>query len=271
MSTATLIGSATTLAELRKIPTPAPAPSLTREVSHVSIPHATVYDLVRDGVESNGLRIREDRIATARDDLRAFGTFVVEADPTKHTGIDWAFEPDWTLAIGWRNAHDKSSSAMLATGSNVFVCSNMCFFAEHVIGRRHTKDIMEDLPTLISEGIQNEVVAHYNKQKAQFDALKARPVSRDESILAIVEAAKNAQKSHCGGFLSKSKVMDLIAHHEASESADQHGTGTAWTLFNAGTHFAKDRWHKNSYEASRELAVWQNTIGKIFAPAPVAA
>jgi hypothetical protein len=39
---------------------------------------------------------------------------------------------------GSRNSHDRSFPVSIGYGSQVFVCDNMAFLAEHQIKRRHT-------------------------------------------------------------------------------------------------------------------------------------
>jgi hypothetical protein len=258
-ATARLIGSVRTLSDLRSFATPEVLPSKTRDVSYVPVPHDTVRDLTEKSLLANGFTILDEQIAVARDNQRAFGTFVVSNTDTAS---------DWNLAVGWRNAHDKSSKAMIATGSRVVVCANMCIFAEHVLGRKHTTNIMAELPDLIDLAIKNEVMAHQRIQTEQFQAMKTRAITRDEAILTIVEAVETATSGphYLKGCLSKGKVMDILGHWESSESTEQHGKDNAWSLWNAGTHYAKSRWAKNAYEASQELAIWQQVCAKRFAP-----
>ena len=67
--------------------------------------------------------------------------------------IDGHESDDWGTIVGLRNSHDKRFPAALALGSSVFVCDNTAFSGEVVLARRHTTNILRDLPQVTTRAI----------------------------------------------------------------------------------------------------------------------
>jgi hypothetical protein len=62
------------------------------------------------------------------------------------------FLPLWyTYMLGLRNSHDKSLPIGIAFGSRVIVCDNLALSADHVIRRKHTIEVMRELPALLAD------------------------------------------------------------------------------------------------------------------------
>ena len=55
----------------------------------------------------------------------------------------------YRYVLGVRNSNNKRFPAGLVMGIAPFVCDNLCFFGEVEVSRRHTKNIMSDLPERI--------------------------------------------------------------------------------------------------------------------------
>jgi len=104
------------------------------------IPHITVVNNVLGAFSNSGFAVSKERHGLWRDGLRYFGTFdIATNDGTRG------------FSIGIRNSNDKSFPAGCAIGERVFVCDNLAFVGEIQFGRRHTTNIMRDLPARISD------------------------------------------------------------------------------------------------------------------------
>src|SRR5690349_1462002 len=101
-----------TLDEIDAVVTPAPTES------HHPIPHGEFIRLVKDRVDGLGLSIHKEEFGLWRDGQRLFGVLDLRADDPSR---------GYSMAIGLRNSHDKSVSAILGLGSHVFVCDNLAF------------------------------------------------------------------------------------------------------------------------------------------------
>lgn len=170
------------------------------------------------------------------------------------------------LVVGWRNSHDKSFKSAICIGSRMFVCSNLCFSAERVIGRKHTKNIERDLPAVISKIIYG-LVAEWSNMETRIKAYKLVRLDREkaaELTMKLVEHQALAptkvfrvfdlwQKPEMAavGMIDKLDFLDdndnydedaykaAIASKE-HELAAAFGRGTSlWGLYNAYTDTLK--------------------------------
>lgn len=250
-----------------------------RTETHVPIAHSLVRDMVAERIKSVGLEIVNEQIATSTPkeieidgslvsvDQKAFGTFDVR-------GLDYAIDSTAAvgLSVGWRNSMNKQLPAAVVVGSRVFVCDNLCFSGEIMLKRRHTKNILDDLPTLIEMAF-GRIEPLANRQFALYERLREIEISDDVAVAAIAQACEMSGKA----FLASKNVLPLFnfyrhdfatdAEHAAGivYNRDQHGHGTAWALWNAGTAFAKQFLARSFVDASPVLLAWNHVIGSRFA------
>jgi len=237
-----------------------------------------VRDLVADRLAPLGLTVDNEQIGVSTTTVetidggevevfnKAFGVFDVK-------GADWAVDSgnEVGLSVGWRNSMNKTLPASIAVGSRVFVCDNLCLSGELIIKRRHTLNIMADLPNMIA-GALDKIEGYANRQFAFYERLRDIKVTDDEAVAVIAQACKASGKS----FLARKNVlniMDAYDHEIASDAEraagieynrDQHGHGTAWSLLNAGTAFAKNTTNRNFVDATPPLLDWHKTFQARF-------
>lgn len=248
--------------------------------SHVPIAHATVRDLVVEHLEAVGLGIKSEQIAVStRKDVvidgedheaysKAFGVFDVE-------GLDYAIDDEarMGLSVGWRNSSNKQLPAALVVGSRVFVCDNLCFSGMLEMKRRHTKNIMDDLPDMIAAAM-GRVAELADRQYAIYNRLRDVNITADEACAVVVRACQMSGK---GPLASKNvlPILDFYNHESATDeeresgityNRDLHDHGTAWSLWNALTGFAGQYADRNMVETAVPLMTMHNVITARFAP-----
>lgn len=261
-----------TIADLRKYATP-----LATE-SHVPIGHATMRDMIVDRLAAVGLGIKSEQIAVStRKDVvidgeeheaysKAFGVFDVD-------GLDYAIDGSASmgLSVGWRNSSNKQLPAAVVVGSRVFVCDNLCFSGTLTLKRRHTKNIMDDLPDMIASAF-NRVGDLADRQFRIYDRLRDVKVSQDVAAAVIMRACEMSGK----GPLASKNVLPIwefynhVATDEEREAGlkfnrDLHGHGTAWALWNALTGWGRQYATRNLVETSGPLLTMHNVITARFA------
>jgi hypothetical protein len=64
-------------------------------------------------------------------------------------------EDGMDIQIGLVNSYDKSKSAVLALGAEVFICLNGMVVADHQMRRKHTTNVWQDLNNMIQAGVEN--------------------------------------------------------------------------------------------------------------------
>lgn len=213
----------------------APTPAATD--TWCPIPHSSLIDLLEKQLPAYGLRVDQSAYGLHNNGERFFGMFQVGNDGASTDGNDFS------MVFGLRNSHDKSFPAGLCLGSGVFVCDNLAFSAEIVVGRRHTTHIMRDLPLLVSNAVGRLCDAR-TSQEDRLLAYKETEITDNQADHLVCEAFRQ-------GAIGKTRIADVLeqwktpAHPEFSE-----GGKTAWRLFNGFTEV-----YKNSNRKSKALSV----------------
>lgn len=190
------------------------------------IPHKSLIGLVERKLPDYGLQVVQEQHALMRDEHRYFGLYQVQ--PTDQSLIS----PDYSLVLGVRNSHDKSFPAGLCLGSGVFVCDNLAFSAEVVIGRRHTRHIMDDLPRLIAAALGKLATSRLDQQ-TRIDAYKGTEITDSQAALLLLEAfeAKAVKKTQIANVWEQWRDP---AHPEFRQDGK-----TVWRLMNGVTEVQK--------------------------------
>lgn len=189
------------------------------------IPHRSLVDMLRLRLPQYGMNIVKEAHALTKEGLRYFGLFQVAVDAVNED------DEDFGLVFGLRNSHDKTFPAGLCLGSSVFVCDNLSFSSEIVIGRRHTKNIMVDLPRLMSDAVGKMAEARVH-QANRLEAYKQTELTDTEAKALILDAftAKAINTTRIPKVLEQ---WQTPAHPEFAEK-------TAWRLFNGFTEVYKN-------------------------------
>ena len=206
------------------------------------IPHRSLIDMLTERVGDHGMEVVQEAHGMFRGGDRYFGMFQVA--PKREPVLNWtsalaraggdgaSLTDDFGLVFGLRNSHDKSFPAGLCLGSGVFVCDNLAFSAEIVIGRRHTKYIMRDLPLLVSTAVGKLMQARVDQAK-RLETYKQTELTDMQAHDLIVKGLRD-------GAINTTRLPKVVeqwhtpAHPEFAESR------TAWRLFNAFTEVYKD-------------------------------
>jgi hypothetical protein len=191
--------------------------------SYAPIQHGALVDLIEDSMNRHGFRFGEQAHALWRDgDARYFG--MIQLLPEQDKAND-----DFALMLGIRNSYDMSISAQMLLGANVYLCANMSYSAANIIGRKHTTNIMRDLPALI----ENEVAktAMYQQiQETRFDTYQTHKMSDTRADRMMIDMVRSNS-------LQTSRLDKVIK--EWYEPKFDHGGKTTWRLFNACTEALK--------------------------------
>lgn len=194
------------------------------------IPHKALVDMLEHRLDNYGLRAVQSAHALYKDGARYFGMFQVE--PIGGDGTPEESSQDFSMVFGLRNAHDKSFAAGLCLGSGVFVCDNLAFSAEVVIGRRHTVHIMRDLPRLVSTAV-GQLFQARTDQAHRLEAYKQTEITDDQAAKLLLDAmdAKAINTTRVPKVWEQWKTP---AHPEFAQDK------TAWRLLNGFTEVLKD-------------------------------
>ena len=224
--------SLVTLEQLSKFSTPAPTKTWS------PIPHAKVPELISTIVAERGWSI------TPNDDGSRF-QLSVTSDGGKMFGVaklvipkvlDVAIEPDFGMALGFRNSHDKSIALQIVAGTNVFVCDNLMMKGEIRVRREHTSgiNIYHELERIF-ELIPGAAV-HLTDW---FGSLRNRLMARDEGVSFLAYCVERGALPIADFMGARSSF--LASFEQQDGAAIRHG-GTMWAAYQAVT----EQWKKHS-------------------------
>lgn len=191
------------------------APAATKTWNPIS--HGRLIDLVSEELDARKLVVEKREFAmVGKHGEQMFATFTLRSDRNK----------DFTLALGLRNSINKTLPAGLCAGSRVFVCDNLAFSAQVVLGRKHTPMIEQDLPVRIREALNrfNDV---YESQDQIFAKWKTIPINIEKASDAILRMAE-------AGHIPTPRVL-TVRNEFIKPRFDEFKGQTAWSLYNAAT------------------------------------
>ena len=202
--------------ELATVKTPEATESFT------PISHALLVDQMREAIARAGYGVKEEEHALARMGQRYFGGFVI-------TGKDFD-ATDRQLVLGLRNSTDKSFAASVCIGTSMIVCENLCFSSNIKLARKHTTNILRDIPRVLSEAV-GRCVSHFTDMTNRIENYKTIELSNDEAAGLIVQLADSAA-------LPAREVYPTMKQFRAPNHPEFAGR-TLWSLYNGVTECLK--------------------------------
>ena len=137
---------------------------------------------------------------------------------------------DFSFVLGVRNSHDKSFAAGLVLGNGVFVCDNLCFSGEVKLARRHTTNIMRDLPNVINRAL-SRLIESRTSEVQRIEAYKETEFNDVQAKAAILDMFR-------GGAFPAQRIPQVLEQWE-TPAHPEFKERTAWSLFNGVTEVLK--------------------------------
>jgi hypothetical protein len=191
--------------------------------TYMPIAHTDFADLISDTIEAHDFRLGETAHALGRKGDHYFGMAEL-----LYSGQ----EEDFALIAGWRSSYDKSLSAGLVIGSQVFVCDNLCFSGDVKIGRKHTTNLWDDLPEMIWDAV-SEIIPARDAQVRRFNAYKEDRIGEKQMNSLVVDLYRN-------GVIPARMLGPVIEEfYNPSHPEFLENDRTLWTLFNGVTEVIK--------------------------------
>lgn len=187
------------------------------------VPHLTMVEQLETALVPYNIKIVNETFKLDKGGKRMFGMLqVANCKP----------DNDFSFAVGLRNGHDKCIRAGLAVGMGVGVCSNLSFRGEIVIGRKHTTEILVDLPDLMTGAIA-KLADKWNTQEAIVAKYKETGITITEGNDLLVKCAR-------AEVFPRSQFMD-VADEWATPRHPEFNDRNLWSLFNCVTEHLKPR------------------------------
>ena len=140
-----------------------------------------LVEMVEQGLLDAGFEIIEEDHVLARKNQCYFGGFSIIRHDIEGS--------ERRLVCGVRNSHNKLFATSICIGSHMLVCDNLCFSSEQVVSRKHTPNIMRDLPDKINEVI-NSLIGEWLSMEARVDHYKRQYLTEKEAALIFNQLAE---------------------------------------------------------------------------------
>ncbi len=202
------------------------------------IPHIVLVNEVEKQMKAAGLVI-SDQVHSLNLDKdgdkrgsRYFGLMEIESPN----------DDDYRVIAGLRNSHDRMFAASICIGNRVFICDNLSFFNEVVFGRKHTPNILRDIPELVSRAV-GQLNTIRDNQDDRIQAYKSHEISDETAHHLFVNVIKSR-------VVSPSKIKNMYEEWE-NPSHDVFKDRNVWSAFNAVTEVMKPK-------SAARANVWEN-------------
>lgn len=192
-------------------------PEPVKTETHVPIPHSDFFQLALSKLHAKGFSISQPQHFLNREGAHYFSLMQIHHELISSVGHG--------VMAALRNAHDKVFSASLALGAKVFVCDNLSFSGDIVVGRKHTLNIWDELPTLIEHAVA-KILVMQKKQEVRFEEYKEAPLSDEIADHLIMECYRK-------GIINLKRIGAV--EREWSNPSSDHGDRSVWRYFNAVT------------------------------------
>jgi hypothetical protein len=214
-------GQLKTRDEVFAVPPPA------ETATYAPLPYESFLVRIEKQLAVEGMKIKEQHLALAKDGQRLFGLLSLE--------MPGLVSSDHGCVLGLRTSYDKSFANGVCIGASVFVCDNLSFQGEVTFERKHMRGMLRDLSWMIGETVATLPI-RFKAQSATFEAYKQRELSESQ----VHDLAIRLWDAGALGALEISKLVKEWRepkHHEFAEARN------AWRFFNAATETIKgDLW-----------------------------
>lgn len=216
-----------TRTQLSSIATPPPLGAF-----HAPYAFEEFVETIYHGLDLAGIDVIGEEFVTSHDNLRLFGALELEVPALEGEYIPAAGR-DHRIVLGLRGSHDQSITRGLALGSQVLVCSNLCFSGNlGNISTKQTTNIAARLPGLIRSAI-DLIPEEAQQNVTRFARYRETAIAPRAGDAALIEI-------HRRGGLSAPQLGKAVKEWDVP-SHDEHGEQgfTAWRLLNACTEAIK--------------------------------
>lgn len=187
------------------------------------VPHHHLVDLVKNSVTAHGFNIHQERYGLDKHN-NLFGIIKLEREDHNNG--------TFRNVIGIRNSHNQDFSAQLVGGANVMVCDNLMFDGEFSDRRKHTTNVLRDLPEIVYS-LTNDVVSSYADQTCRYNGYQYTSLDKSDVADIMHDATRN-------DFAISGGQYNKVLNEYENPQHEEFEPGNAWSLFNAFTEVYKN-------------------------------
>ena len=187
------------------------------------VPHIRLVNEIESALGNFQMRVVTSAFALAKEGTRFFGLMQVAMADRE--------EQDYGYVVSLRNAHDKAWRIMMGVGSSAFVCDNLSFMSEIQVVRKHTNQVLFDLPNLVSRAT-GQLAERWSDQGTRIAAYKQHELTDSQANDLIVRAYE-------GGVAPITVLPEVIKEWRTPRHPEFAEHKNVWRLFNAFTEGLK--------------------------------
>lgn len=209
-----------TAAELAQVPTPAPLGAF-----HKPVPFGDFTDLIKHRLERAGITIHEEEYVLDATGQTFFGCMAI--------GVDGFERDDLQLTLGVRGSHLQKLPRAICLGSQVIVCSNLCFNGDLAnLSTKQTTHVWDRLPGMVDQAVARipELASHEFGRVDSYRQYNMKPRWGDAALVEIMRQ----------GGLTAAQLGRAVSEWDQPTYEEHAEDGfTAWRLLNAATQAVK--------------------------------
>lgn len=190
--------------------------------SFTPIAHSFLVEQTLEALDRNGYSVTEEKHALARFGQRYFGGFQI-AGPDINSN-------ERKLVLGLRNSHDRTFAASICVGNRMIVCENLCFSSDIKLARRHTTNILRDIPRVLAEAI-GRLLSHWTDMETRISRYQNTEIGFDQACTLAVQLAEAKA-------LPAREVFPVTQEFKAPRHPE-FNSPTLWNLYNSVTENLK--------------------------------
>jgi len=180
--------------------------------------HADVIRAIHIGTEVNSLDITMERYDLTGGGSNMFAAYTVQ-------GNDLLHNPDAVYQIGFRNSIAKQMAIGITVGTNVLVCSNMCFSGDYITFRKHTSGLdLDEMYGIAISAVRRIKLRLVEMMKWQ-ESLRKHDLSMN-AVKCLTYDAMDQGVFAPSKFNKFKDALDKETHHHGLNLYAWHGAGT---------------------------------------------
>lgn len=202
--------------------------------------HGWLYTEVERNIRRQGYHITAKDLRITENGNEFFGILRLRSPVM-------ASNSPWDLSLGIRNTNNKRASVGIFLGTNVWVCDNLMFSAEHSLLRKHHSGTYDILRQEIKDIIR-KLASYRKKQQTWVSDMQQwvlTPTLRSHLLVQCLQK----------GAIKGTDIVPILGEvAQPSTGNPEVEDKTAWGLFNAITWIGKKGFDRNpETAASRSL------------------
>lgn len=188
--------------------------------SYAPVSHYSIVNEVREELDKKNLIVRNTDYIPGRDGKQLVGYMNINSG-----------DPELGFRFGFRNSYDKSMSAAVVAGGNIWICGNGQVHGEIAFIRKHTGSVAQEL--------KQKIIFAIDKMYEEHVILK-----RHNERMKQIEVNNN-QVAHLAGelFMQEeiitSTQLNILKKEVENPSFNYNADGTLWNFYNGVTHALK--------------------------------